>query len=294
MFFTVSVNLVKGSKDIRDSYIMRVEVLDKVKQLAMLPDNENMTLRQVAEYYEVGVEVVRKTIQRHREELLSDGMKKLAGAELDEYKKSLSVNVPELHKVPSTQLMPRRAVLRMGMVLRNSKVAEKIRTYLLEAEENITGAQKEKIIFQGSWSDEIDHFIGERLRAESEKGIKLHDAIKQLSVEVGATPNQIKNYWYLGAQGKSPLRSRIKLHSYKSHTKQSKATCSKQITNEGFKDLFAFGDEQEKEKLIKQQNQLIQGLLSEMDQMRATQEAVMKDNDELKQMIKEMHAKLVK
>lgn len=297
---TAVVNLMNGSSDVRDSYVAKVEILDKVKQLALLPDNEHMTLRQVADYYEIEVEVVRKTIQRHREELQSDGMMKLQGRQLDEFKAKLPFPVQELKKVPTTQLLPRRAILRMGMVLKNSKVAEKVRTYLLEAESLITAEQK-RIIFQGSWTEAIDEYIIAAVKEGNEQGIRFNDTLKTISDEIHATTHQIKNYWYVGAQGKTALRHRINvpvvnnpegtnvvnLPSVQQHIEQS-------VLNTTFPDLFAFGDVQEKERLLKEQNKLIGNLLDKVSNMEKRQSAILQENDDLKSMIKDIHAAMVK
>lgn len=282
----------------RDSYVAKVEILEKVKALALLPDGEHMTLRQVADYYEIEIEVVRKTIQRHREELQSDGMVKLQGRQLDEFKASLPYPVQELKKVPTTQLLPRRAILRMGMVLKKSMVAEKIRTYLLEAEHLITAEQK-KIIFQGSWTEVIDEYIINCVKEDSKKGVRFNDTLQTISTEIHATTHQIKNYWYVGAQGKRPLRQRINVPQ-QDLVEQSNVVNlpvkknDLSVTDTMFPDLFAFGEVQEKENLLKEQNGLIEKLLNKVSTMEERQSEILQENDDLKTMIKEIHATMVK
>ncbi|WP_052292923.1 hypothetical protein [Desulfofarcimen acetoxidans] len=70
------------SRSIRDKYASRVEVLDKVKKLSMLPDDIHVTIEMAANYYEVDSETIKKITQRHREELESDGQKIIKGQEL--------------------------------------------------------------------------------------------------------------------------------------------------------------------------------------------------------------------
>lgn len=296
---TAIVNLVSGTRDVRDSYVVKIEILEKVKQLALLPDGEHMTLRQVADYYEIEVEVVRKTIQRHREELQSDGMMKLQGRQLDEFKANLPFPVQELKKVPSTQLLPRRAILRMGMVLKNSKVAEKVRTYLLEAESLITDEQK-RIIFQGSWTEVIDAYIIERVKEGNENGVRFNDTLQTISNEIHATTHQIKNYWYVGAQGKTPLRQRFNTPIIVNHEQTNVVNLPSVQTQEPtvfdttFPDLFTFGEVQEKERLLKQQNELIETLLTKVSSMEERQSTILQENDDLKSMIKDIHNAMVK
>ncbi|WP_354641584.1 hypothetical protein [Kitasatospora camelliae] len=86
------------------------EALDRVKPPVLLPDGLHMTARMVADYYEVGVEEVAVLARRHRAELTASGM------------------------TPSVlTLFPRRAVLTVGMLLRGSEVARRVRDDLLEA-----------------------------------------------------------------------------------------------------------------------------------------------------------------
>lgn len=276
----VAVNLINGPSNIRDSFVNKTEVLDKVKKLVLLPDNKFMTLRQVADYYEIDLEVVRKTLQRHRTELESDGMVKLKGKTLSEYKQNLPYSVPELRKVPSTQLLPRRAILRMGMLLKNSKVAEKIRTYLLEAEEMITDDQRE-IIFQGSWTEEIDDYILDRMAANERKGTPLNDTIQQLAGEIHASVYQIKNYWYVGGQGKEPLRNRDK-----PVIPEEVPTNNKECTY----NLFTMTEQKKttEELLLEQINQNKQ-LFSEIQTLKETNHRIIQEHEELKMMMKELY-----
>lgn len=74
------------SKSMRESVIDRVEVLDKVKKLYLLPDNINITIEMAANYYEVEKSVIDMTISRNRAELESDGLHVKRGSELTNFK----------------------------------------------------------------------------------------------------------------------------------------------------------------------------------------------------------------
>ena len=132
-------------KDVRESLITRVEVLDRVKELNTLADTDYMTTRQVAEFYEVGVEAIDSIARRHNEELTSDGYELKRKNEIiailniqNEHLTSVTgktiVDAPDLTlHIPNRglRLFPKRAVLRVGMVLSESEVAEEVRTMLL-------------------------------------------------------------------------------------------------------------------------------------------------------------------
>ncbi|MEC4015810.1 hypothetical protein [Streptomyces sp. H27-D2] len=129
------------SRAMRDSVVERVDVLDKVKVLALLPDGVHATTEIIANYFAVTKESVKKVTQRHREELTSSGMIVLRGADLLEFKRdNMSLYRQEAsgsYPQPKSNLTlyPRRAVLNIAMLLRDSDVARCVRAYLLDVEE---------------------------------------------------------------------------------------------------------------------------------------------------------------
>lgn len=158
-------------KSFREQFIDRVEVLDKVKTMLTIPYFNMVTVNQVAEYYDVDVDTIKKCYQRNRNEIDMDGtaLKTMYG--LKDF--LMGQNVPlemtsdtdysiikcdDNHKVyfvsslgKSTVIFPngteitipnrgircfsKRAVLRIGMLLRDSEVAKEVRTQLLNIEE---------------------------------------------------------------------------------------------------------------------------------------------------------------
>lgn len=128
------------SRALRESVCRRTEVLDKVKALELLPDGLHVTTQMVADYFEVTERAVNNLLNRHREELESNGFKVLRGADLHEY---VSFNLKLTsedgksypQRRPHMALWPRRAVLNAAMLLRDSAIARRVRTYLLNTEE---------------------------------------------------------------------------------------------------------------------------------------------------------------
>lgn len=137
-------------KILRDKSVEHYEVLEKVKELLLIPNTKWATQKQVAEYYEVGEKAIETIYSRHRDELESDGVS------LKSYKEFLNIQNEGLEisyvvgktiftfangnelTVPNRGLkvFPRRAILRVGMLLRDSEVAKEVRTQLLNIEEN--------------------------------------------------------------------------------------------------------------------------------------------------------------
>ena len=54
--------------------VSRIDVLEKVKQLFTIPGTDTMTTPQVAAYYGVDIDTVRRVYQRHKVEIDSDGI----------------------------------------------------------------------------------------------------------------------------------------------------------------------------------------------------------------------------
>lgn len=115
----------------RDALANRTDVLDKVGVLRCLPDDVHATTDMVAVFYEVPAEVIRQAVNRNRDELDGDGYRVVSRQEFERDIASLSNLDP---KVRSVGLYPRRAILRIGMLLRDSPVARRVRDTLLDIE----------------------------------------------------------------------------------------------------------------------------------------------------------------
>ena len=95
-----------------------------------------------ADYFEVGYEVVHKVVQRNRAELDSNGLVVLRGENLQVFQRDImSLWETSYPQAPThLTLLPRRAVLNLAMLLRDSEVASRVRTYLLDVEDAVRSA----------------------------------------------------------------------------------------------------------------------------------------------------------
>ncbi|MFF4686579.1 restriction endonuclease [Streptomyces sp. NPDC001307] len=118
------------SKTLRGSVLDRTDVLDRVKALSLLPDGMHVTTAMVAAYFNVGLKAVESVVVDHREELEASGYRVLAGTELTSFKEVCGIR----SRSRSLALYPRRAVLNVAMLLRDSEVARQVRVYLLDME----------------------------------------------------------------------------------------------------------------------------------------------------------------
>ncbi|MFD8597003.1 hypothetical protein ACFV1L_18575 [Kitasatospora sp. NPDC059646] len=134
------------SRTLRSGLCGRTEVLDEVKALVLLPDGLHVTTRMVADYFGVGENVLRQMVRRHRQELESNGytvLKPVDNPAHQSYMMSLwqvsGIEAPAGDGARRPQgggngvaLYSRRAVLNVAMLLRDSEVARRVRSRLLD------------------------------------------------------------------------------------------------------------------------------------------------------------------
>lgn len=145
----LSESVLIESKSARDNQLARisperaVELLTKVKAIyfALWQGTGIVTTEQVADFYEVPAVNIRKGVERHRNELESDGLKVLRRKTLRDVRDLLSLASDTSQATVHTP----RSTLRLGMTLEGSEVAEAIRTSLLDAVEKVIPAQAEEI-----------------------------------------------------------------------------------------------------------------------------------------------------
>lgn len=141
-------------RNLRDNCISHYEVLERVKNLLLIPGMEFATMKQVAEFYDVEVKAIEKVCLRNKDELISDGVelksykdfliRQDVGLETVKGKVLLTLENGNVLSVPNRGLkvFPRRAILRIGMLLRDSAVAKEVRTQLLNIEEKTSNEIK--------------------------------------------------------------------------------------------------------------------------------------------------------
>lgn len=124
-------------RTIREQHMYRDEILDRIKAVLLLGSSTEITVEMAAEYYMVPVDTIKTVIKRNRNEFNDYAeIRVLKGKSLkefcqvhDEPRKLISP------KVRSLQIVNRRGLLRLGMLLTESEVGKSIRHYLLNVEE---------------------------------------------------------------------------------------------------------------------------------------------------------------
>ncbi|MFI5861266.1 restriction endonuclease [Streptomyces sp. NPDC051546] len=154
----INESVLLESRTLRTSVLERTEVLDKVKALSLLPDGLHVTTAMVAAYFEVGIKTLESVVIDHRDEFRVNGYQVLTGPELTSFKEVSGLNT----RAAAIALWSRRAVLNAGMLLRDSKVARQVRTYLLDAETEVRTRPVDNSVHRASWA-ELDERIDTRI-----------------------------------------------------------------------------------------------------------------------------------
>ncbi len=153
----VNENLI-NLKEERNKVIHRIDVLDKVKHLLLIPYTEVSTTKQVADFYVVNEKIIQKIYNRHKDELEEDGLKRVKIQDFTDnflcshsvYKENVKgksiITLKDGQKIeyPNSGMLlfPKRAILRVGMLLRDSEIAKEVRTQLLNIEEHSSNETK--------------------------------------------------------------------------------------------------------------------------------------------------------
>ncbi|CCL51138.1 TPA: hypothetical protein KQE61_003660 [Clostridioides difficile] len=162
------------NKELRDKNIDRIDVLEHVKEILTLGNTDFSTVELVSNYYEVKESTIQECIRLNKEELNNDGLKKYKKNEIISMFKR---NPDDLENVKNEKtksvitfknnknisinntgliLIPKRAILRIGMLLRDSDIAKEIRTRILD------------IVHDAEEETEIINDIIEEIRTEQE------------------------------------------------------------------------------------------------------------------------------
>lgn len=119
-----------------------LNIMDEYKTITTINNMEYETIDKVAEYFEVDYECMRVLIQRHKDELIKNGLLILNGSKTREIlveNKMLFTNyrgyfIADNRRFAnkSNTLVNKRCFLNMAMLLRDSRVAQDIRSKILD------------------------------------------------------------------------------------------------------------------------------------------------------------------
>jgi hypothetical protein len=84
-------NELLESKEIRETMIDRIDILDRVGTLLLLSNTNHATTEQVASYYKVEIGTIKMQLHNNRDEFEKDGILNLSGKETKEFLVSNSI-----------------------------------------------------------------------------------------------------------------------------------------------------------------------------------------------------------
>ena len=158
-------------KNLRTKNLDRTEILEKVGNLLLLSNNEHATTKQISDFFETPKKTIESLFADNKEEIEMSGAFFLQGIDLKDFKTNLP-NPGDLKRVPSCWLFPKRAILNIGMLLRDSEVAKRLREALLDVIEAAPEAIKkvtkliatEKLVL-----DMLEEFVQDELTFKKTK-----------------------------------------------------------------------------------------------------------------------------
>jgi hypothetical protein len=158
-------------KTVRSKNLDRIGILEKVGNLLLLSNNEHATTKQISDFFETPKKTIESLFADNKEEIEMSGAFFLQGIDLKDFKTNLP-NPGDLKRVPSCWLFPKRAILNIGMLLRDSEVAKRLREALLDVVEAAPEAIKkvtkliatEKLVL-----DMLEEFVQDELTFKKTK-----------------------------------------------------------------------------------------------------------------------------
>lgn len=220
-----------NTQTVRDQCIGHIEVLERVKEILLLPRLDCFTMKQVAEWYEVEQASIRQVWQRNRFELESDGAAKVSVSSFAEKLDcdimsqsnrgtttytidGVSVTIPNVGVI----LFPRRAILRVGMLLRDSRVAQEVRTQLLNIVDALPApAQTVEIENEIDLYTNFARALVEGTPEDTIRAFKEVVAFKDRHIAAMQTSNRILANEILTWSDRSHLNRAVRVLSAKSH-----------------------------------------------------------------------------
>ena len=146
------------NQEYRNEMIDRIDVLDKVKALLLIPELDGMTIPMLSDYFSVDTKAVRKCYERNQVEIDQDGvalisfgnfsmrqnvsLKTARGQAVFLHPDGIEMSFP----TRGAKVFPKRAILRIGMLLRDSEIAKEIRTQLLNTFEKAAPEQRTMLL----------------------------------------------------------------------------------------------------------------------------------------------------
>lgn len=148
---------------LRSQHINKIDVLERVGSLILLPNSTIATTQMVADFYRVDQQALYSLVHDHKAELQSDGYRTISSKDLvarlialpseevvsiERSKGGYLINDDYKISYSKVGVFTKRAILRVGMVLRDSLVAREVREMILNNYENqvVINGEEDKLL----------------------------------------------------------------------------------------------------------------------------------------------------
>lgn len=112
--------------------ITHIDIINSIKPLQYITEDYKTGIQSVSEYYEVPISSIKSVIQRNYNIFLNDGVEVFMGDELKSIKKKYKLIHPRTNRAFS--LFTPKCVIRIGIYLNNSIVADQIKCCIIKSE----------------------------------------------------------------------------------------------------------------------------------------------------------------
>lgn len=190
----LSNNILTESKTARTSVVCKYSeieangILDKAKALVLASYKGvgYATVEQIAEYYEVSFETIKSLYQRNKEEFDNEVIK-LTGKELEFVRDSLHLTNILSSKARSILLWTPKSVLRVGLLLTESQVAQAVRDVVLSLALSTEQMQAEIIELKSALNEALN--LNDKYKSVIEEVLPRIEAIEQKQQQQQSKPN---------------------------------------------------------------------------------------------------------
>ena len=125
-------------KNLRTKNLGRIDVLEKVGTLLLLPNKEVATTKQVSEFFEVPLSTIKMAINEHKTELENNGLFILKGQELKEFKASFDSQYNVLSKINrELMLFKTKTILKLAFLLTSSEKAKQLKQEIFNCDKEL-------------------------------------------------------------------------------------------------------------------------------------------------------------
>lgn len=215
---TEKVDLIEdfnARKEAMENCVRNIEVLESVKEILTLGNTEFVTTQMASDYFEVGLEAINSLIKDNKEELVGNGLRLYKRKEIrEEFLNLQDVNIQigrgkDVITIDGIQfnvtntgiyLISKRVLLSIGMLLRDSEVARKLRNEIFGIKK--VAHERKEIKFLDQLEQTLEPFGIKGKRQYSVLSYRIDYYIPSLNIAIEYDENDHDSYTYEQHEGR--------------------------------------------------------------------------------------------